>query len=456
MQLGALSPFVSHYSVIWKNPVMPLVAATAVGFVGCLFRAHIGSETLRKAKHLLLSVLPWSGLLIAVNPGFAQTWTLTSAPFTNWTSVASSADGSHLVASAYGGPSKSGSVPGAIFISTNSGASWAMSSSGTYWLNWVSVASSADGTKLFAAGVPAGDVHFPIPLNVSTNGGAGWRDTEGCAGIWQSVATSGDGSKIFAAGPPFFISMDSGASWTQPSLGYLLCGAWSADGQTLAVGSTVIAASTNAGVTWVFTDLTNGYCRSVAASADGTKLAAATSASQSADGGRIYRSADSGASWTALGAPYANWTSVASSADGTKLVATAYWANGGPIYRSTDSGATWTTNGSPYGNSPAVASSADGCKLIAVYGGCCGSGGIYTWQTTPKPVLNVTPSGSNLLLSWTVPSTPFALEESADLTGTNWTEVANAPILNPTNLQHQLRLPLPAANRFYRLRASVN
>jgi hypothetical protein len=248
--------------------------------------------------------------------------------------------------------------------------------------------------------------------------------------------------------------MDSGASWTQPSFTYFAGGAWSADGQTLAVGANMIAVSTNAGVTWVFTDLKGFYCRSVAASADGTKLVAATG------GGAIYRSADSGANWTALGAPYANWNSVASSADGTKLVATAYWSNGGPIYRSTDSGATWTTNGSPSANWASVASSADGCKLVAVDGvvdwRSPGSGGLYTWQTTPKPVLNVTPSGSDLLLSWTVPSTPFALEESADLAGTNWTEVANAPVLNPTNLQHQLRLPLPAANRFYRLRAFVN
>lgn len=79
-------------------------------------------------------------------------------------------------------------------------------------------------------------------------------------------------------------------------------------------------------------------------------------------------------------------------------------------------------------------------------------GGIYTWQTTPHPVLNVTPSGTNLVLCWIVPSQPFVLQENADLTTTNWTDVATAPVLNLTNLQNQVTLPLPAANRFYRLK----
>jgi hypothetical protein len=95
--------------------------------------------------------------------------------------------------------------------------------------------------------------------------------------------------------------------------------------------------------------------------------------------------------------------------------------------------------------------------LVAVDAGDGNSlGGIYTWQTIPKPVLNVAPSGSNLLLSWTVPSRLFALQENADLASTNWTDVASAPVLNLTNLQNQVRLPLPADNRFYRLRAFVN
>ena len=65
--------------------------------------------------------------------------------------------------------------------------------------------------------------------------------------------------------------------------------------------------------------------------------------------------------WTARASNRA-WRSIASSADGTKLVAVVY---GGQIYTSTDSGVTWTARESRrdwYG----VASSADGTKLVAV------------------------------------------------------------------------------------------
>jgi hypothetical protein len=70
--------------------------------------------------------------------------------------------------------------------------------------------------------------------------------------------------------------------------------------------------------------------RSVASSADGTKLAAAVG------GGQIFMSTDSGVTWTAR-ARGQQWRSVASSADGMKLVAVGY---PGQIYKSTDAGMT--------------------------------------------------------------------------------------------------------------------
>src|SRR3989442_1029319 len=80
-----------------------------------------------------------AGLLTAVNPAFAQSWMQTSAPITNWTSIASSADGSKLVAVAN---------PGPIYTSTNSGDTWTPTSAPT--TNWQAVASSADGGRLIA------------------------------------------------------------------------------------------------------------------------------------------------------------------------------------------------------------------------------------------------------------------------------------------------------------------
>ena len=159
-------------------------------------------------------------------------------------------------------------------------------------------------------------------------------------------------------------------------------------------------------------------------------------------------SGDSGATWRVESAVHGSC--VASSADGSRLVvADANYPNGGPIYTSTDAGSTWASNNVPNLSWCSVASSADGCKLVAVANG----GGIYTWQATPHPVLNVTPSGTNLLLSWIIPSQPFVLQENADLAATNWTDVASAPVLNLTNLQNQVTAPLSNARRFYRLRA---
>jgi hypothetical protein len=68
--------------------------------------------------------------LLTANLALAQTWIQTSAPAdTNWISIASSADGSKLVAVANGGIYNIvgilyGTLPGPIYTSTNSGLTW--------------------------------------------------------------------------------------------------------------------------------------------------------------------------------------------------------------------------------------------------------------------------------------------------------------------------------------------
>jgi hypothetical protein len=75
---------------------------------------------------------------------------------------------------------------------------------------------------------------------------------------------------------------------------------------------------------------------------------------------------------------------------------------------------------------------------------------IYTSQTTPAPQLNLAPSGSYLTVFWIVPSTNFVLQQSADLT--SWTDAANPPILNLTNLQNEVTLSPSNRSGFYRLK----
>src|SRR5690348_9551054 len=121
-------------------------------------------------------LLPGLAILMTVNCVFAQTWTQTSAPSNDWVSVASSADGSKLVAAA--GLTNGGD--GLIYISTNSGVDWMHTSAPTD--SWTTVASSADGTKLVAA--TSGDLIY-----TSTNSGFDWATTSAPSNNWNSVVS---------------------------------------------------------------------------------------------------------------------------------------------------------------------------------------------------------------------------------------------------------------------------
>jgi hypothetical protein len=94
-----------------------------------------------------------------------------------------------------------------------------------------------------------------------------------------------------------------------------------------------------------------------------------------------------------------------------------------------------------------VASSADGGKLIAAVDG----GGIYTWETTRAPLLTVATASGKVVISWTIPSMDFELQQNSDLSTTNWTDITVTPTV--TNVQNQVTMPLPVGgNRFYRLK----
>src|SRR5882762_3964943 len=125
-------------------------------------------------KDRVLAIVAPGILLTSAISVIAQDWTLTSAPNKNWLSVASSADGSKLVAVV---------GPGRIYTSTNSGATWISNNvPNTFWR---SVASSADGGKLIAA-VDGGLIY------TSTNAGATWVTNGAPSKDWFSVASSAD------------------------------------------------------------------------------------------------------------------------------------------------------------------------------------------------------------------------------------------------------------------------
>ena len=405
------------------------------------------------------------GLIAATQPVFAQTWTQTSAPNSNWESIASSADGSRLVAVGNG----------RVYTSTNSGATWMQPANPTgSGAQLIFTTLSADGTRIAATcyGYLDGSV-LSGSVFISTNFGLSWTsNTLPCLNL-ITIACSSDGNElVVAAGekpsigiPPFtggliYISTNAGVDWnvTGAPSNYWSCVASSADGCKLAAGIMIehdsqgnpapghIYVSTNSGVTWSLSSApTNGggsFIRgwvSIACSADGCKLVAAAGPI-----GFLYTSSDSGITWISNNVPPANWTSVASSADGAKLVAV---EEGGGIYTSTNYGATWISNNAPNNVWINVASSADGCKLAAAVG--FGNAGIYNSFSTPSPHLDIKLSAADIGLSWIVPSTNFVLQQSPDLS--SWIGVTDAPALNLSNLCDEVTLSPTNSSGFFRL-----
>jgi len=277
-----------------------------------------------------------------------------------WKAVASSVDGTKLVAVVYGGQ---------IYTSTDRGETWTPRADNR---NWIAVASSADGTKLVAA-VDGG------PIYCSTNSGLTWTPHAG--GKWIAVASSADGTGLVAAehDGPILTSTNSGIIWTLrdvPTHRAWRAVASSVEGTKLvaAVDEGQIYTSIDSGATWT-PRADNRKWIAVASSADGSKLVAAV------NGGQIYTSTDSGDTWISR-ADYRNWIAVASSYDGTKLVAAENHGGGPPggqIYTSIDSGLTWTPRADNR-NWVAVASSSDGTKLVAA----ALNGKLYTSDPTPS------------------------------------------------------------------------
>jgi len=365
---------------------------------------------------------------------------LTSAPTNTqlWLAMASSADGTRLVAIAHLINN------GAIFTSTNSGLTWISNNSPnvnlsevpSHWANLV--ASSADGMKLAVVAYEG--------IYTSTNGGASWMLSDAPSQPeWTCVASSADGS-ILAAAPigPYdnycYYSTNSGINWTPitnlPSSFYSSI-ACSADGTKLCavIGSDdpMVYSSTNSGMSWTTNSVDGQPGARVAVSADGSKLMLLTE--------YFYTSTNNGGTWISYPNSFSarDWP-LASSADGNKLIT----GSSSTFYTSTNGGANWFTNDVTNTTWYSVASSADGSKLFAG-----SANGIYTLQVTPTPQLNIAPTNGAFALSWIIPSTNFVLQQSADLI--SWADLTNTPTLNLTNLQNQISLSHSNSIGFYRL-----
>src|SRR6267142_891633 len=97
----------------------------------------------------------------------------------------------HLSASADGRRLLSAAMFAGVYTSTNRGLTWASNSLPSN-SSWYATASSADGGILTVAGQKG-------LMYSSTNSGVTWESNSAPGLFWQSVASSADGSVVFAA-----------------------------------------------------------------------------------------------------------------------------------------------------------------------------------------------------------------------------------------------------------------
>ena len=264
----------------------------------------------------------------------------------NWTGIASSSDGSKLVAVARNDR---------IYVSTDFGDTW--TPRGTTQQNWTAVASSSDGSIMLAAD------DWNSWIWRSTDSGVTWAATSGAPQSRRSFAMTGDATVAYADG--IWRSITGGATWygsfTPPSTGYQSV-ACSADGMKVAVatgggGSSQVDVyvSSNGGLTWsprFSTASTKTPHLSV--SADGSRMLLVA--------GSSYVSSDGGNTWT-----YATTTAErgAVSGDG-KTMALVGSSTGGPggLSLSTDGGVSWAAVRTSPLWADSIALSTDGNRAV--------------------------------------------------------------------------------------------
>ena len=151
----------------------------------------------------------YAGIVRSLDSGIS--WAQTTAPSEPYTSVTSSSDGSKVVAAAsarWDYQNERWVSHGGIYASTDSGANWTLTSAPEN--GWTAVASSADGTtlvavsgRLFAGGNRSENLLYDGSIYVSSNSGKAWNLTSAPTNhSWFTVASSADGVRLVAASKP--------------------------------------------------------------------------------------------------------------------------------------------------------------------------------------------------------------------------------------------------------------
>ena len=296
-----------------------------------------------------------------------------------WTGVASSADGSHLIACVGVGES------GRLYTSADYGVNWTeRRPAGDVDKDWAGVASDSDGSHLIAI-VKGGRLY------TSTDYGASWTERQPAGNNdkeWTSVASDDDGSNLIACvlNGRLYTSSNYGVNWTERQPDDADDNYWTSvssddDGSVLIAGkgntnTAALYISVNSGVNWS-EEIPAGATVSwfgTASDADGSHLVAG------ADKGRLAISDDTGSSWTLKGAGAGDyWHGVSTNSDGSYIIVCSALPSGN-LYESFDSGATFAATqpaGATTKNWRTVATAKEGSStIVAVYGGRLYTGSI--------------------------------------------------------------------------------
>jgi hypothetical protein len=143
---------------------------------------------LANGKRLYVMISPY--FFTTTNAGLSWTTNYLPASPYSWISLAGSADGSILAAMGFSNVNSGASSIGAyVCVSTNGGTSWILGTLNptAYWQSgWIAM--SADGSKLIAPTYGA--------IFISTNLGASWSQSIAANTNWWVAATSADGNKL--------------------------------------------------------------------------------------------------------------------------------------------------------------------------------------------------------------------------------------------------------------------
>ncbi len=327
----------------------------------------------------------------------------------SWMDVVSTSDGITRYAVVDGG---------GFYKSTDSGRSWNLVPSTSPHF-WISLATSADGTYVYAN--VAGDLggRGGMTVMVSHDSGLTWIQTGlNILGNTMSIDSSGDGKNVYVGtagtGSGYWVSSDYGLSFTRltdPLPDVTTEGSYirtSADGLKLfvAAGGSVLN-SIDGGATWIDHSSAISYpsygANAIWSSANGQLLLAA------AVDARLFRSTDAGVTWNQIStAPNLGagvWPClVTASNDGTKIL---LGNCGDSLYMSLDSGVTWSSFVAPGNwiggvirNNSNFVSAATGSWQAP---GTLDSGNIYTSTIAPalSVITGLASGGTSLTISGT-------------------------------------------------------